>query len=154
MLYVFPQGGRNERLIAKNIRFLNFVIIGLTISLVLGSCNSSPSSQSDKEENSDSIKQHNTQKSVSTSKSRDIDFSKIRVSSRGIDYLDEERSTLSIECGGGLPFTYCSQTSLYPNSSDFTEKGMDKTYEFFDCSGVEFVQLSEGEPYVLLYNDD
>ena len=135
-------------------KFLSFVIIGLTTSLVLGSCNSSPSSQGDKEENSDNIKQHSTQKSVSASKSRDIDFSKIRVSGKGIDYLDEERSALIIECGGGLPFTHCSQTSLYPKSSDFTENGMNETYEFFDRSEVEFAQLSEGEPYVLLYNGD
>ena len=133
---------------------LNFVFVGLAASLMMGSCNSSPSSRGDKAENSDSIKQSSTQKAVSASKNEDIDFSKIRVSSRGIDYLDEERSTLTIKCGGGLPFTYCSQTSLYPKSSDFEGSGVDESYEFFNRTEVEFAQLSEGEPYVLLYNGD
>lgn len=135
-------------------KHLNFIRIGLVAALcMLWSCNSSSNPQDSKEQ-SDSIKQSSTPKVVSASKGKDIDFSKIRVSSRGIDFLDEERSALTIECGGGLPFTHCSQTSLYPKSSDFTENGMNETYEFFDRSEVEFAQLSEGEPYVLLYNGD
>lgn len=31
---------------------------------------------------------------------------------------------------------------------------MDESYEFFNRTEVEFAQLSEGEPYVLLYNGD
>lgn len=49
---------------------LNFVFVGLAASLMIGSCNSSPSSKGNKAENSDSIKQSSTQKAVPASKTR------------------------------------------------------------------------------------
>ena len=76
-------------------KHLNFIRIGLVAALcMLWSCNSSSNPQDSKEQ-PDSIKHSSTQKVVSASKGKDIDFSKIRVSSRGIDFLDEERQALT-----------------------------------------------------------
>lgn len=129
---------------------LNFVVIGLAASLMMGSCNSSTNPKEG--ENCESSR--NTQTEV------DSAFDKVVVSESGIGILNEEGildnlNGKSIASGTNLRdiLVVCSQRSYYPMSKDFADEA-ESTYGFYNRVEVKMASLAEAMPYILLYNDN
>lgn len=128
-------------------KHFNFIILGLAVSLMLGSCNSSPNPK-----DGNAIEAEGTNK-------KNV-FDKVVISERGIDILNEAGildniDGKSIASGTNLRdiLVFCPQSSYYPMSKDFAAKA-ETDYGFYNRVEVRMASLSEALPYILLYNDN